>query len=813
MSNYNSLKTTIDANIKQNGNQEITGQILNSVLNQMVTTLGTGYQFAGVATTATNPGSPDAKVFYIANGKGTYTNFGGLQVTEDDVVVLYWDASWHKVSTGIASQAKLSELESKVNDLDIDSLLSRLSSMESELASHEARITALEEGTGNRYTLSVSVTNGSVTGYVDDVQVTLPYEATPGSNVKLVVTPDAGRVFKSWGDGNTQNPRIVLMDANKTLTADCVEPAKQYTINATHNDGGSIVAKVNNQVVSLPYTAPVNTQVVLEAIPGNGMEFWHWSNFETANIRTFILTTNVETSCEFRFAGIPADYLEVQGIQSNGNSTFVPTGFAPDSQSIFDLYWGTGRNSGDNQFKPIFGVRRASGTSDNKSHYIYSNTTTWKALAIGYGGTDTQIDASLYGVPFFNNMHKFSARGGDFYEWDRHIFHQDLTFSSDGVNAVFGNLAKSNSSRYNTVNSQSIFYRLVVYNSNMEVIQDYLPVKRVSDSKLGIYDRIGGTFYPAEGTWLEIGDSGYASLRIVGQIAGGSQGVLTNVQGVNYYRGYMVYVTDTQMNFGVHKGAITCIDGTNLIFPTRQVLVCSDYNTNWHGNTSWFGADKWSADDFFPLLYVGTDKGNELLCVYRLIGSDPDNLEGIELVQKIHTPRTTKWYFNNYYGMAGSNTFVHTGYKNNSYSDSSNENTIYARVFRLPDPYNGDVELMEDEALTETINLGWHIATGDGWWTGKYLGITFSHVLADPKFHQIAVWEIAAGNTSIEPIYSISGLQTIGNPHFLTTSELEGLKYSPSDDVFTLCSEPQNSGRSQLIQYRTFAEYTMVVRW
>lgn len=114
MSNYNSLKATIDANIKQNGNQEITGQILNSVLNQMVTTLGAGYQFAGVATIDTNPGTPDAKVFYIANGKGTYEKFGGTNVTEDDVVVLYWDTAWHKVATGIASQAKLSELEEEL---------------------------------------------------------------------------------------------------------------------------------------------------------------------------------------------------------------------------------------------------------------------------------------------------------------------------------------------------------------------------------------------------------------------------------------------------------------------------------------------------------------------------------------------------------------------------------------------------------------------------------------------------------------------------------------------------------------------------
>ena len=75
-----------------------------------------GYLFAGIATPTTNPGTPDAKVFYIANGKGTYEKFGGLEVTEDDVVVLYWDTAWHKVPTGIASQAKLSELESEIGN-------------------------------------------------------------------------------------------------------------------------------------------------------------------------------------------------------------------------------------------------------------------------------------------------------------------------------------------------------------------------------------------------------------------------------------------------------------------------------------------------------------------------------------------------------------------------------------------------------------------------------------------------------------------------------------------------------------------------
>ena len=111
MANYQLLKADIDAKVYENTHQEITGANLNAVLNAMVTTLGAEYQFAGVATIDTNPGTPDAKVFYIANGKGTYTNFGGLEVTEDEVVVLYWDTAWHKVSTGIASQAKLSELD------------------------------------------------------------------------------------------------------------------------------------------------------------------------------------------------------------------------------------------------------------------------------------------------------------------------------------------------------------------------------------------------------------------------------------------------------------------------------------------------------------------------------------------------------------------------------------------------------------------------------------------------------------------------------------------------------------------------------
>ena len=91
-------------------NKEYVDDAVKTVDDKVNDFKNAGYLYAGVATSLTNPGSPDTKVFYIANGKGEYPNFGGLDVTEDDVVILYYDTIWHKVATGIASNEKLAEL-------------------------------------------------------------------------------------------------------------------------------------------------------------------------------------------------------------------------------------------------------------------------------------------------------------------------------------------------------------------------------------------------------------------------------------------------------------------------------------------------------------------------------------------------------------------------------------------------------------------------------------------------------------------------------------------------------------------------------
>lgn len=113
MANYNTLKTSIEAVIKQNGNNEITGPILQQTLLAMVNSLGANYQYAGIATPATNPGTPDQNVFYLASTAGTYTNFGGLVLDDGEIAILKYNGAWSKDSTGAASLEKVNQLGQK----------------------------------------------------------------------------------------------------------------------------------------------------------------------------------------------------------------------------------------------------------------------------------------------------------------------------------------------------------------------------------------------------------------------------------------------------------------------------------------------------------------------------------------------------------------------------------------------------------------------------------------------------------------------------------------------------------------------------
>lgn len=96
MANYETLKAAIQQVVKTNGNNEITGALLQQSLLAMINSLGDGYQFIGVATPSTNPGKPDDRVFYLAFEPGTYRNFDGAIVSGNKIAALYYNGEWNK---------------------------------------------------------------------------------------------------------------------------------------------------------------------------------------------------------------------------------------------------------------------------------------------------------------------------------------------------------------------------------------------------------------------------------------------------------------------------------------------------------------------------------------------------------------------------------------------------------------------------------------------------------------------------------------------------------------------------------------------
>jgi hypothetical protein len=119
MAKWSDLKAAIAKIIKTNGNQEITGQLLQNVLNSIVSSVGENSTFAGIATPSTNPGTPDGNVFYLATRVGTYANFNGIAIADGEAVILEWKGSWTKKVTGFATQEQFSKIEKRGREITL----------------------------------------------------------------------------------------------------------------------------------------------------------------------------------------------------------------------------------------------------------------------------------------------------------------------------------------------------------------------------------------------------------------------------------------------------------------------------------------------------------------------------------------------------------------------------------------------------------------------------------------------------------------------------------------------------------------------
>ena len=90
---YTNLINDIKAVIKNNGNQEITGNVLQGALLEMINALGANYQYAGVADTSTTITTTEANVFYLLTEAGTYSNMSSSIVHTSGIGIALWNGT------------------------------------------------------------------------------------------------------------------------------------------------------------------------------------------------------------------------------------------------------------------------------------------------------------------------------------------------------------------------------------------------------------------------------------------------------------------------------------------------------------------------------------------------------------------------------------------------------------------------------------------------------------------------------------------------------------------------------------------------
>lgn len=121
MGNYEELKAAVASVIKANGNQEITGQVLQNTLTTLISQIGVNATFAGIATPSTAPGTPDQNVFYIVRKSGTYPNFNAIVLDNEIAILSNKSGTWVKTTIGFATNDGIGNVIGldNVNDIPV----------------------------------------------------------------------------------------------------------------------------------------------------------------------------------------------------------------------------------------------------------------------------------------------------------------------------------------------------------------------------------------------------------------------------------------------------------------------------------------------------------------------------------------------------------------------------------------------------------------------------------------------------------------------------------------------------------------------
>ena len=154
------------------------------------------------------------------------------------------------------------------------------------------------------YTITVLSSNallGSVTG---------GGEYPEGSTIEISARPTNVAVFTGWDDGNTDNPRTIVVTGNATYTAN-FEIAENYTITVVSDNpqGGSVYGGGSYAVGST---------VSIGATAFSGYHFTGWHDGNLDNPRSIVVTGNATYTASFAQTPVPSYTITVQYDENQG---------------------------------------------------------------------------------------------------------------------------------------------------------------------------------------------------------------------------------------------------------------------------------------------------------------------------------------------------------------------------------------------------------------------------------------------------------------------------------------------------------------
>ena len=112
----------------------------------------------------------------------------------------------------------------------------------------------------------------------------------------LTATPNSGYFFRQWSDGNTANPRSLIVTDNVSLTAVFSADSsavQNYTVTLTVNDASM------GTLSTYGGTYAEGTELTVTATANNGFHFVDWSDNNTSNPRTIVVNADITLMANF----------------------------------------------------------------------------------------------------------------------------------------------------------------------------------------------------------------------------------------------------------------------------------------------------------------------------------------------------------------------------------------------------------------------------------------------------------------------------------------------------------------------------------